>query len=496
MLRKVVVAPVVAEWGRFRKGQATSCIAKTVKEALLTFYVALRADREIGDHVQRASISGLLANWADFIDDCLKSSKDIPLERPKLAAIEAAPLDIDEEVIWCAALIAALDAWAFTADAESADLANDIFYEETFDGQGLPDHQNLFQPRRLKLGGVTEVPHWIYRRLMPIDPAAPGMKQHLPEYVCFRHHRFIPSQASGRVVRANPLIRSVSGYRQLVERFNQGQRNSIYLGAYKNPRDATAMVSKTETDRSGRIVNYYFSQAKGIDHNQRRQELADHLKKAIDTQADIVLLPELTVSPGLVDELAIGLIKQDAISGGLLIVPGTFHVEEATDAPRKRTKRKVNRAQLLSGDGTLILTQDKLCVFVTTGSKLEPTIVEKEDIRGSRVVNILAIGALTVGIAICKDFISSLEDTPWLTIDVSLVLVPSMGDGQTAKEHGKCLNQLRTSRRGAAAISQECNDKQQPFWFGVFDGEATHLALKAIADNGNIVSAIKDIVPR
>jgi hypothetical protein len=153
------------------------------------------------------------------------------------------------------------------------------------------------------------------------------------------------------------------------------------------------------------------------------------------------------------------------VPDAMLIVPGTYHVEEFG--------RKANRAEFVTGDGIRHTHQDKLQFYSKASTRRGKVVKQVEDIGGSDEINLLLAGDALVGVAICKDFIDQIGSATWTNLDVSILLVPSMGDGKTRKGHVKSLDILRTRGRTTAAVAQETHTRGPVFWFGMYDGSKT-----------------------
>ncbi len=157
----------------------------------------------------------------------------------------------------------------------------------------------------------------------------------------------------------------------------------------------------------------------------RGVELASALALAAQAGVDVLVAPELTVPPGTRDqELArLRWAKEPRLG---LIVPGTFHEQEADG--------HFNRALVVDGQGNsvlgdVVLAHRKLAVF----GQLAPGAGEiVEDIDGGTGITAVATPIGLVAVAICKDFCDVHVGDIWRQLQPEWLLVPAYGPGVEA----------------------------------------------------------------
>lgn len=199
-----------------------------------------------------------------------------------------------------------------------------------------------------------------------------------------------------------------------------------------------------------------------------------NLAEAQRCQASLLVWPELTMTPTDLERirswLARRLFIDDADGPSLdFVVAGSWH--------RQIKGHTVNRSEVLDGNGQRLLSFDKLFAYhdIDLGT---------EGIAPSRTLQVLILDDILVAFGICRDFAESQAGNPFQTLDVDLVVVPSMGNARTVQGHeltGKLMKERFTTRtfvvQQADPGSPEqrgfvvCNglSKQQVGEFGLYD---------------------------
>lgn len=279
----------------------------------------------------------------------------------------------------------------------------------------------------------------------------PAFSARSPISFSIREHIVCPSQHSN-------VRFSWSGFRRSPRSKKTDKRNGndaaiqVYAGGYEVGRQWRPSIL------AGRDCAIFFSEEGGIDVDNRLSELQQHILTAVRQRARIVVLPELTISSHLRGQLAYWCAITDEVPDDLIILPGTYHIND----PR-RGKR--NRAWLLRGDGVSVEhSQDKLLPYKT--QKLIEDIVQDDPI----IVNYI-FDDFILNVLICIDFCDAETTTPLPSVvPASIILVPAMGDSATVRAHVRRCENLKAKGRPAVVIAQEALGNNPASWSWVFDG--------------------------
>jgi hypothetical protein len=238
----------------------------------------------------------------------------------------------------------------------------------------------------------------------------------------------------------------------------RSEKVCVYVGGYSNPREWPAQG--VDPDHQRKI---YFSEAEGLDHEARLQEIQDHVHEAVKHDAAFLVLPELTISDALLGDFVYWCTTQ-SLPASMVIVPGTAHV--IRDGMRR------NEAWLVRGDGVCAdRPQYKLMPYQ---SDLEAEGIDP--VQDPVVVNFLQEDWIA-NILTCIDFCDGDAQWPRL-VDGSIILVPSMGSSSTVSAHLAMCGSLKYAGGPPVLISQEMVSADptaaQPgklnWWACVFDG--------------------------
>jgi len=233
----------------------------------------------------------------------------------------------------------------------------------------------------------THMPHWTVLRARP-DPASPSI--------------------SARVQRANASLEKAFG--SLVDDAR------IYLAEFSEP---PKFLPRDPGDKERWI-------AMGLDNEEAlKQEVLDHLDRAIGKRADVVVLPELTITPRIKAEIASWLRERNGIDETLgrsqliMVVAGSFHV------PRGDANEFANETCALDAQGNSIdpLTHRKIC-------PVELNMNERmliEDIHEGNTISLLKTDGGIHALVICLDLAQKGDTSlPLRKLPVSWVWVPSL----------------------------------------------------------------------
>lgn len=166
-----------------------------------------------------------------------------------------------------------------------------------------------------------------------------------------------------------------------------------------------------------------------------------HCDDARNKGCDTVIWPELTMSPASVAQVQKSLAR-DSLRSSLpaVIVPGSWHVE--IDGSYS------NQASVLSGRGEELLQFGKNRLFSFAGLT--------EDVVVHGMVHILATDRELIAFAICKDFCDTApKPMPVTTLDVDVVIVPSMGKYNTMTSHRDAADDMKVLFGARSAVVQQ-----------------------------------------
>lgn len=242
----------------------------------------------------------------------------------------------------------------------------------------------------------------------------------------FRHHRVVPASIGTRL-RVNAIpSRDVTDLRLREIK----AKNSLRILLLHFDDDAVLVPPPT-----GRFF------ATGLsDEAARLDGIARAVERAAADEADLVVLPELSVTPGQ-RELLKAMLARAGGHQPCLVVAGSFHEE--------RNGRRVNVSELLGGDGRRVLTHEKLRPFGLADGLAE-------DIHAADTLTLLVTPLGTFALAICKDFCDELGPIDFAILPVDWWLVPSMGDQATIDAHlDRARTVWRVLNRAASVVANQ-----------------------------------------
>lgn len=282
----------------------------------------------------------------------------------------------------------------------------------------------------------TEVPHdgtrWmVFPRHRPLGPTVyQNQSYHVRNHLLYHH--IVPGKERGNDIRVSlpgPLLRK--SLRSLVD----SQRPiKCYLGSF-----ADGICPDWNGRPDGRCTCSRLEDPAGRHVGLRRA-----LEEARDLKADVVVLPELSLCPGLRDAVCCWL--HDEPHPFLMVVPGSFH--ERLDP---RSEMPVNRTYLLDGKGRPVLSHDKM-IPMGTGN------VCFEVIEPGECLHLLKTPLGLVALVICRDFLE--EDAsvalPWQKIAPDWAFVPSMTPIQGVRSHEQQAKSLSRCCGTRSLVPNQC----------------------------------------
>lgn len=158
------------------------------------------------------------------------------------------------------------------------------------------------------------------------------------------------------------------------------------------------------------------------DPSVRLDSLYQALEEARGMRADVVVLPELSLCPGLRGEVSSWL--KNNTHPFCMVIPGSFHERHDSEGI------PVNRTRLLDGRGREVMFHDKMIPYGTDKDC-------DEVIRPGKGLRLLNTPMGLVALAICRDFLEEDESMalPWQKIAPDWVFVPSMTPIQGIRSH-------------------------------------------------------------
>jgi hypothetical protein len=183
------------------------------------------------------------------------------------------------------------------------------------------------------------------------------------------------------------------------------------------------------------------------------------LAGAVESQAGVVVLPELTVDSEVRGRLRDWLRENQARHRIALLVAGSFH----EDGPAE--SRGWNRSHVYDGYGDELLCHVKLRPM----RAMPGGTTADEDIDSGTEARLLRAPFGLVGVAICLDFCEE-GDTPvtdlWRAAGPALMLVPSMAADSTNRAHGREADRL--GRQHGTAVLVASQHPEEPGGCGLF----------------------------
>jgi hypothetical protein len=262
--------------------------------------------------------------------------------------------------------------------------------------------------------------YWLVR--IPLGPRAnaPMSKQANNRAKWFHHHNIIPARLRqlNDAIRIRILDPDLATQRRLEE-----LRGKSMVKAYLAHFTDNVKLEFTQNP-AGKFFAHGLS-----DSGTRIRSIQAHLEIAYSKCADIVIFPELTVTPK--HRRAIREWHLDQIDNQkhvpILLVSGSFH--EVFE-----NKQKVNRAEMLGSAGNPLLNHDKIRPYGDADGGAE-------DIDSGSCLNLLSTSMGILAMPICKDF-NDAASIDWNEIGPDWCLVPSMGNESSIRAHSEQAQRL------------------------------------------------------
>ncbi|GGF53611.1 hypothetical protein [Mameliella alba] len=177
---------------------------------------------------------------------------------------------------------------------------------------------------------------------------------------------------------------------------------------------------------------------------QQEQAVTDQCREAVAAGCDTLVWPELTMPPDRVEQVR-RLLRDKPLDGDrpAVVVAGSWHVEG--------DKRFRNRGEVLDGRGERILCFDKCLAYMERGTSEGGA----EDIEPGETVQLLLAEDELIVFMICLDFCHVNRLALLEACDASLVIVPSMGEGSTIREHTARAAVLQTTNNTRTVVVQQ-----------------------------------------
>ncbi|VIO69553.1 hypothetical protein CI1B_27590 [Bradyrhizobium ivorense] len=167
----------------------------------------------------------------------------------------------------------------------------------------------------------------------------------------------------------------------------------------------------------------------GIKASSAEGTISTQITDALRENCIAIVWPELTVPPDLREKI-VRLVRDrdvmDELEAPELLIPGTWHETNGQGI--------VNRARIYDGYGEERLVYDKIAPY---GDDDWGT----ENIIAGRRICVLATEGALIGIAVCLDF-CDVGSSPFGSLDVDVMLVPSMGNDRTMQGHQTTATQV------------------------------------------------------
>lgn len=179
----------------------------------------------------------------------------------------------------------------------------------------------------------------------------------------------------------------------------------------------------------------------------RAHRIFESLEVARDNGVDVVVMPELAVTPAVRQKIATWLRETDA-HGISLVAAGSFHETDAADGKR------YNIARLFDQYGDTVITHRKLKPLGTLATGLSTGDHAGEDIDVGRTMTLLSTPIGLLALPICLDFCDAGEAIRklWLEIFADWLLVPAMGDDSSMRAHDRAAQLEADYYQGAVVL--------------------------------------------
>lgn len=297
----------------------------------------------------------------------------------------------------------------------------------------LPQHVTS-EMLELDGAGGAEEEYWVVRRTFARQGRGSVESQPLFLQAWVREHWVIPRICEGIEVHVGLCG---SGLRRRLAEVGGGAELKVGVASFEGDSEL-----RVDVPREGFFV------IPGLEEEGLREAAIDSvLDQAIESAVQILVLPELTVTPSLRTKLAARLHRES--TGSLeLVLAGSFHESDGALG-------WVNLATLLRADGRRVLQQKKRMWLGWLDEEGQPK--NAEDIQGARKIRVLWTPLGLLVIPICLDFGQKAEgmDRFWARLGPQLALVPSMGADSTVSMHRRRAGDLVGEHRAIVAVANQ-----------------------------------------
>lgn len=279
-------------------------------------------------------------------------------------------------------------------------------------------------PSNVLLDGETYV---IHRRAFRRSTRSTHAVQtgHIQNWL--RHHRIFPARINGIEIRIHPAPHSIS---KAVKSWRDKGDVNVYVGSF--PDGVKPLWLDDDPSK--------WSARQLSDPNKRWSNILGSLKEARDTKSEIVVFPELTISPDLRVKI-MDWIDDSPGHSFVLILPGSFHEQV--------NGKTYNIAELCDRFGNPVLHHRKLTRY--------GTLDKQEGIKTGDRIELLDTPAGLIGIPICRDFCE--EGQPfsslWERLGVEWLLVPSFGYETSVHAHLRRARELFREHETVSIVANQ-----------------------------------------
>lgn len=203
-----------------------------------------------------------------------------------------------------------------------------------------------------------------------------------------------------------------------------------------------ALELKTQPGKTQERRNFVVT---GLSCNPLQEEaIKDQCQSAVADQCDTLIWPELTMPPERVAQVR-DLLGQAPLQGDRppVVVAGSWHTE--------CDQRIRNRGEVLDGRGKQLFYFDKCLAYLKRGDPEGGA----EDIEHGNVVQLLLAEDELIVFQICLDFCHVDRAALLKACDASLVIVPSMGEIPTIRDHVTRAAELQTTNNTRTVVVQQ-----------------------------------------
>jgi hypothetical protein len=276
---------------------------------------------------------------------------------------------------------------------------------------------------------IKDKTYWLLGRSYPIKPSFSKQPAQFQFWV--KHHWVCPQDVHGIKTSFRHMEQHVS---EAIKGFARRGIIKLYVASFED--DVEPAWKEPKPRYRAEVLQ---------NPDKRWQSVEQVLQDAQAHEADIIVLPELTLCPELRRRVA-DLLRRRQLRAAL-VVPGSFHVSHG-DKVR-------GEAVLMDATGELLHTHHKLAPMRVEHGSDQDTI--RENIHAADMLQLLLSPVGPVAVAICLDYCEANDkfSVLWDAVAPGLVLVPSMGPPTTASAHEKRAHALHTKHSTITAVATQ-----------------------------------------